>query len=301
MSRPGARLRRERSLFAAAMMVPTLLWTIIVLVYPVGVAVRSSFYRIGAGFDPHPPFVGLANYAALLGDGAFWHSARVTLFFTLGNVAGSFGLGLLTALALHQRFAGRSLARALLLLPWALPQVAAVVVWKWLLQVQYGAANYVLWRLHLVPTPNVQWLVRPSLGLYAVLAATVWWQYPIATTFLQAGLASVPVDLLEAARIDGATAWQRFRHVIWPGLRHVRNVLLLMLLFWSLGQVIIIWTMTAGGPARATQTLGILVYTRAFTDFQFGSASALGTVVLAAALTLGLLYYRLTLRAAAEV
>jgi len=134
-----------------------------------------------------------------------------------------------------------------------------------------------------------------------VLAATVWWQYPIATTFLQAGLASVPVDLLEAARIDGATAWQRFRHVIWPGLRHVRNVLLLMLLFWSLGQVIIIWTMTAGGPARATQTLGILVYTRAFTDFQFGSASALGTVVLAAALTLGLLYYRLTLRAAAEV
>ncbi len=282
------------------MMAPTVLWTLLVLVYPVGVTLRNSLFNVGAGFDPHPPFVGLANYAALVADPIFWHSVRVTVLFALGNLLGSFGLGLVTAMLLHERLWGRSFARAVLLLPWAMPQVAAVVVWRWLLQVQYGAVNYVLWRLHLVATPSIQWLVKPSLGLYAVLAATVWWQYPIATTFLQAGIQSVPVDLYEAAGIDGANGWQRFRHVTWPGLRHVRNILLLMLLFWSLGQVIIIWTMTAGGPARATQTLAILVYQRAFSDFQFGSAAALATIVLAVSLSIGLLYYRLTLRTAQE-
>ncbi len=282
------------------MMAPTVLWTLLVLVYPVGVTLRNSLFNVGAGFDPHPPFVGLGNYAALLADPIFWHSVRVTVLFALGNLLGSFGLGLVTAMLLHERFWGRPFARAVLLLPWAMPQVAAVVVWRWLLQVQYGAVNYVLWRLHLVATPSIQWLVKPSLGLYAVLAATVWWQYPIATTFLQAGIQSVPVDLYEAAGIDGANGWQRFRHVTWPGLRHVRNILLLMLLFWSLGQVIIIWTMTAGGPARATQTLAILVYQRAFSDFQFGSAAALATFVLAVWLSIGLLYYRLTLRTAQE-
>ncbi len=282
------------------MMAPTVLWTLLVLVYPVGVTLRNSLFNVGAGFDPHPPFVGLGNYAALLADPIFWHSVRVTVLFALGNLLGSFGLGLVTAMLLHERFWGRPFARAVLLLPWAMPQVAAVVVWRWLLQVQYGAVNYVLWRLHLVATPSIQWLVKPSLGLYAVLAATVWWQYPIATTFLQAGIQSVPVDLYEAAGIDGANGWQRFRHVTWPGLRHVRNILLLMLLFWSLGQVIIIWTMTAGGPARATQTLAILVYQRAFSDFQFGSAAALATIVLAVSLSIGLLYYRLTLRTAQE-
>ena len=294
-------IRRERVVFGAAMMAPTVVWILVVLVYPISVVVRNSFFQVGAGLDPHPPFVGLGNYAALLRDAIFWHSVQVTALFTIGNVTGSFGLGLLTALVLHQRFVVRPVARALLLLPWALPQVAAVVVWKWLLQVQYGAANYILWRLHLVAAPNVQWLVKPSLGLYAVLAVTVWWQYPIATTFLQAGIESIPLELFEAARMDGAGAWQRFRHVTWPGLRHVRNILLLLLLFGSLGQVIIIWTMTAGGPARATQTLAILVYTRAFSDFQFGSATALGTLVLALSLLIGLGYYRLALRAATEV
>jgi multiple sugar transport system permease protein len=296
----AATTRRGRNLFAIVLMAPTVIWTLAVLVYPIAVTIRNSLYRVGAGFDPHPPFVGLTNYAALVRDPVFWHSVRVTAVFTAGNLVGSFGLGLVTALLLHARFAGRPIARAVLLLPWAMPQVAAVVVWKWLLQVQYGAANYILWRLHLVATPAIQWLVRPSLGLYAVLAATVWWQYPIATTFLQAGIQSVPVDLLEAAAIDGASAWQRFWHVTWPGLRTVRNILVLMLLFWSLGQVIIIWTMTAGGPARATQTLAILVYQRAFADFQFGSAAALATIVLMLSLALGLCYYRLTLRAAQE-
>ena len=294
-------MRRERAVFGAAMMAPTVLWTLVVLVYPISVAVRNSFFQVGAGLDPHPPFVGIGNYAVLVQDSIFWHSVRVTALFTAGNVAGSFGLGLATALMLHRQFPARPVARALLLLPWALPQVAAVVVWKWLLQVQYGAANYILWRLHFVSAPNVQWLVRPGLGLYAVLAVTVWWQYPIATTFLQAGIESIPLELFEAARIDGAGAWARFRHVTWPGLRHVRNILLLLLLFGSLGQVIIIWTMTAGGPARATQTLAILVYTRAFSDFQFGSAAALGTFVLGLSLLIGLGYYRLALRAAAEV
>lgn len=281
-------------------MAPTALWIVFVLLYPVFVTIRNSLHNVGAGFDPHPPFVGLGNYAALLGDPIFWHAVRVTALFTVGNLLGSFGFGLMTALLLHERFRGRPLARAVLLLPWALPQVAAVVVWRWLLQVQYGAVNYLLWRAHLVATPSIQWLVRPNLGLYAVLMAAVWWQYPIATTFLQAGIESVAVDLYEAAGIDGANGWQRFRHVTWPGLGHVRNVLLLMLLFWSLGQVIIIWTMTGGGPARATQTLAILVYQRAFSDFQFGSAAALATIVLAAALSIGLLYYRLALQPVRE-
>ncbi len=290
-------MRRERRVFAIMLMAPTVIWTLIVLVYPIAITLRNSVHRVGAGFDPHPPFVGLANYAALIQDPVFWKAVQVTVEFTAGNLVGSFGFGLLSALLLQHRFWGRPVARAILLLPWAMPQVAAVVIWRWLLDTQYGAANYILWRLHLSPTASIQWLSKPSLALYAVLIATVWWQYPIATTFLQAGIQSVSLDLYEAAGIDGANGWQRFRHVTWPGLEPVRNILLLMLLFWSLGQVIIIWAMTAGGPARATQTLAILVYTRAFSDFQFDSASALATIVLAVSLTVGLLYYRLVMRA----
>lgn len=290
-------MRRERRVFAILLMAPTVAWTLIVLVYPIAITLRNSVFQVGAGFAQHPPFVGLANYAALVQDPVFWRAVRVTVEFTAGNLAGSFGFGLLTALLLQHQFWGRAVARAVLLLPWAMPQVAAVVIWRWLLQTQYGAANYILWRLHLSPTPNIEWLGRPSLALYAVLFATVWWQYPIATTFLQAGIQSVSLDLYEAAGIDGANAWQRFRHVTWPGLQPVRNILLLLMLFWSLGQVIIIWAMTQGGPARATQTLAIFVYRRAFTDFQFDSASAIAVIVLAVSLGIGLAYYRLLMRA----
>jgi len=289
-------VRRERRVFAILLMAPTVAWTLIVLVYPIAITLRNSVHRVGTGFEPHPAFIGFANYTALVQDPVFWKAVLVTVEFTVGNLVGSFGFGLLSALLLQHRFWGRPVARAILLLPWAMPQVAAVVIWRWLLDTQYGAANFVLWRLHLSPTASIPWLSKPSLALYAVLIATVWWQYPIATTFLQAGIQSVSLDLYEAAAIDGANAWQKFRNVTWPGLGPVRNILLLMLLFWSLGQVIIIWAMTGMGPARATQTLAILVYTRAFNDFDCGSASALATIVLVFSLTIGLLYYRLLMR-----
>lgn len=296
LSPAGHRANRQGR-FAFALMLPSLVWSAALLVYPLVVVVRNSFYHVGAGIGTAPQFVGLAQYAELLRDPAFWHSVQVTIIFTAGNLLGSFGIGLATALLLRQRFVGRPVARVIILLPWAVPQVAAVVVWRWLLQAQYGALNYVLWRLHLVASPSVEWLVRPDLGLWAVLFVTVWWQYPIATTFLLAGLEAIPTELYEAARIDGANIWQGFRYVTWPALRAVRNVLALLLLFWSLGQVIVIWAMTEGGPAAATQTLAILVYTRAFNDFRFGNAAAVATLVLLVALALGVVYYRLALRA----
>lgn len=263
----------------------------VLLLYPLARGIQMSFYDIELlAPSGSEQFIGLANYLALLQRPDFWQSVRVTLVYTLGVVVASYLIGLVTALFLHREFWGRAIFRTLMIVPWAVPEVVAVLIFVWMFDAQYGVINYFLIKLGLI-AKQLAWLVQPDLALIAVLAVTIWKQFPVATVILLAGLQTIPEELYEAASIDGANAWQRFRYITMSGLRPINTVLILILVLYSFRRVTIIFAMTGGGPVRATETLAIQTYLQGFKFFQMGYAATIGTVILVILLAFTLLYF----------
>jgi multiple sugar transport system permease protein len=295
--RPFQRAPQSRPTGIAVLLVlPALLVLGFVLFYPIGLAVYSGFFDIGMMNLGKQEFVGWDNYRKMLNTPAFWSSARVTVVYTIGVVAGAYLVGLANALLLNRAFRFRALARTLIIIPWAVPHVVTVLIWNWMLDANYGVINYFLQTLHLIES-NLQWRAMPDLALISVIGVTIWSVYPVSLVMLLAGLQSIPRDLYEAAAVDGSNAWQRFWHITWPGLAPVNTVLILLLSLMAFTRVVtIIYLMTAGGPAGATETLPIQTYLQAFKFFRMGYASAIGTVVLAIAVIFSLVYLRVTSR-----
>jgi multiple sugar transport system permease protein len=212
-----------------------------------------------------------------------------TAVYTLGTVVGSFGIGLFTAVFLNERFRARWLARTLTILPWAVPYVAAVLIWTWIMDAEYGVLNYLLVKSGLAAR-KIPWLASPTYAMLAVLIVTVWKQFPFATVMLLAGLQAIPDTLYEAAQIDGAGRGRRFLHITLPGLRSVSAVVLILLTIWAFRRFAVIYVMTGGGPARATETLPIQTYLEAFSNYNMGYAASLGTVSLLISMSVTLVY-----------
>jgi multiple sugar transport system permease protein len=267
-----------------------------VLVIPISVAIYSSFFDINILNLAQQTFVGLDNYRRMATSADFWSALRVTAIYTAVVVAGGYLLGLVTALLLHRPFRGRGVARTLAIMPWAVPSVVAVLVWTWIFDTNYGVLNYVLRSVGAV-SKGVPWLEHGGSALVAVIVVSVWSLYPVAVTMLLAGLQAISEDLYEAAAVDGAGRWQRFRYVTWPGLAPVNLVLFLLLGLLAFTRVVtIIYVMTGGGPGRATETLPLQTYLEAFKYRELGYASAVGTSVLVLALLFSGLYLRLARR-----
>jgi multiple sugar transport system permease protein len=278
------------------LILPALLVLAAVLFYPIALAIYSSFFDIGMMNLGKQTFIGLDNYLTMVRTPAFWASARVTLIYTAGVVIGAYAIGLGVAMLLNKPFRGRTIARTMIIIPWAIPNVVTVMIWNWMLDANYGVVNYLLSVLHLIDT-NLQWRAQPNLAQVSVIGVTVWTTFPVALVMLLAGLQAIPRDLYEAASVDGANAWQRFRNITWPGLAPVNIVLILMLTLLAFTRVVtIIYLMTAGGPAGATETLPIQTYLQAFKFFRMGYASAIGTIVLIIAVIFSLVYLRMTSR-----
>jgi multiple sugar transport system permease protein len=265
----------------------------VVLFYPILHGMWMSLFDIPL-LGPPPRYVGLANFSALLTRDDFQHAFRTTLVYTAGTVAGAFGIGFLVAILLNAAIFARPVARTLLLLPWAIPEVVAVLVFVWMLDFQWGVLNYLLSLTGHFP-PKIGWLLSPDLALYAVITVTAWKDYPLAAVMILAGLQGIPQDLYEAARVDGATPVQEFRHITLPGLRPISAVVFLLLTLYSFKRVALIYIMTAGGPSRSTETLSILTYLEGFKFFRMGSAAAIGVTMLAVTLVFTLVYYRFTM------
>jgi multiple sugar transport system permease protein len=281
---------------AVLLVLPALLVLAFVLFYPIGLAVYSGFFDIKMMNLGQQEFVGWENYGTMLRTPAFWGSARTTAVYTVGVVAGSYLVGLTGALLLNRAFRGRTVARTLIIIPWAVPHVVTVLIWNWMLDANYGVINYFLQTLHLIET-NLQWRAMPDLAQISVIGVTVWSTYPVALVMLLAGLQSIPRDLYEAAAVDGSNAWQRFWHITWPGLAPVNIVLILLLSLLAFTRVVtIIYLMTAGGPGGATETLPVQTYLQAFKFFRMGYASAIGTVVLVIAVIFSIVYLYFTSR-----
>lgn len=228
-------------------------------------------------------FVGLENYRFLLEDARFWNALGNTAYFVAFSVVLELGLGLAFALLLNRQFRGRAVARALVLIPWAVPNVVAARFWEWVYNADFGVLNYLL-------GIKINWLGDPLWALHAAILADVWKTTPFVVLLLLAGLQVIPEELYRAARIDGANARQLFRHITLPLLK---PVILLVLLFRTMDAARIfdlIFVLTGGGPANETETLVVYAYKLLYRTLQFGYGSTLSVAAFLFILALSLAY-----------
>lgn len=282
---------KSQQTFAYLMMTPTILLFILVTLYPMIYALQLSFHswnllKPSAG----KVFLGLANYRDVFMDSRFWDAFQITLLFSLGTVSLQFFLGFLIALSLNREFAGKSLARTIILLPLLITPVIIGIMWRWLLNAEVGLVNYLM---GLVGIPATSWLGNASYALPSVILVDVWHLTPFTILVVLAGLQSVDPELYQAGKIDGATAWQTLRYITIPMLSPVLLVVLLLITMSSFREFDKIYSLTQGGPGRATEVLGFVVYRVSFKDFHMGYGAALSFVMLLFVLVIALIYIRL--------
>ncbi|HJU21017.1 MAG TPA: sugar ABC transporter permease [Casimicrobiaceae bacterium] len=271
-----------------AFVAPVALFLCAVIVLPLGKAFWTSLHRT-RGLNT--TFVWFSNYVRVLSDETFWHSLGVSIVFTASSVVLHLLLGVALALLLHTLRFARTPLRILFLTPWMVAPAVGATIWLWLLQPQFGVVNYFLRVLHLASRP-VAWLGEPGTALAAIIAVDVWRGVPFVMLLMLAGLGTIPLEQYEAAAIDGANAWQRFRYVTWPNLRYLVVVASTLDIINTIRHYDIIGVMTGGGPAGATEVLPVLLYNTAFRANRFGEAAAIGVALLALVLAFSIVYVR---------
>ncbi len=276
---------------------PSVALLVLVFAYPIGRAFWLSLFTRNLGTALKPEFSSLDNYSRMLIDGHFWQSLANTGVFTAASVTLEFLLGLGIALVLNQSFRGRGALRAIAILPWALPTALMGLVWAWIFNDQYGVWNDILMRLGLIKT-GVNWLGEPSLAMLSVIAADVWKTTPFVSILLLAGLQSISEDLYEAYSLDGATAWQSFQNITLPMLLPQILIALLFRFAQAFGAFDLIQVLTAGGPAGATETVSLYIYSTVmrYLDFGYGATLVVVTFLgLATVVALGSFYLKFVL------
>jgi multiple sugar transport system permease protein len=259
-------------------LLPALLVTAAVILYPALQTVWLGLHSFVL-FDPDSMrFIGLGNFAAIVADELFWVSLSNSVVWVVCAVGLQFALGLVTALLLNQTFTGRSLARALVVVPWALPSVIIGLMWTWMYDLNLGVFNDLLMRVGLIDAP-VAWLAQPGTALAAVILALVWQGFPFFAVMILAGLQTIPSEHYEAAAMDGASRWQTLRFVTLPALREVIATALLLRTIWVANSLDVILVMTGGGPGYETHTLPLYAFLKAYSAMEFGYASALSLVL----------------------
>ena len=246
--------------------------------------------------DPAHPFTGLENYRSVLGDGAWWAAIRNTAVFTLHV---PFAMAVALGLALLTRQSRRAIrwARLALFLPSITSVVAIAVVWKWLLNDGYGLVNRALAAVGIAP---VAWLSSPNSALVSLMVISVWMVVGYQMVVFQAGLAAIPRDWYDAARVDGASRWQRFCHITLPGLRHTLFFVLVTSVIGSFQVFGLVYVMTEGGPLGATDVAVYHIYREAWEFLRFGDAAAMSWVLFGVVFAATWLHFRLLERRGAH-
>jgi len=264
----------RRNCVAWSFLAPSIFHLLIFTLGPLALAAWLSLHRWSL-LDATRPFVGLANYVHLLRDGAFWNAIRNTTVFTL-HVPVSMALALGLALVVHRRVRGIVFLRATLFLPTITSLVAIAMVWQWMLHDEYGLVNWLLTAAGFSP---VRWLSSPSTALLSIMIMAVWMVVGYQMILFQAGLATIPQELYDAARIDGAGPWRRFIHVTLPGLRHTLFFVLVTSVIGSFQVFGAVYVMTEGGPLRSTDVVVYHIYQEAWEFLRFGDAAAMSWIL----------------------
>jgi multiple sugar transport system permease protein len=251
---------------------PSLVLLLAFAAYPLASSLWLSLQEVQV-FSNQQEFVGLRNYSELLSSGDFWSSLWKGLVFSVATVVLQLLAGIGTALLLNNAFAGRALVRGLILFPFVVPTIVAILIWKWMLNDLYGIVNLFLLKIGAIHEA-IAWLGSPELAMASVIVVNVWMFFPFITIQVLARLQVIPVELYEAARVDGAGSLQRFWHVVLPELRSTILLVVFIRGLWMFNKFDTIWLLTQGGPVGRTQTLPILAYLRAFQEYQLGAGAA---------------------------
>lgn len=277
------------------LLLPAALLLGLIVVYPVLKLLHDSLYSMSVFSAQAPQFIGLSNYADALSDPDVWRAIRFTLALCVVTVPGALLVGLGLALLANRPWKWRWPVRLALLLPWALPLAFSGMIFAWFFNTEYGVVNDLLRRAGMAP---ISFLLIPQWGFFAICVATIWKSSSFVALILLAGLQTIPRSLYEAAELEGANAWQTFRHVTLPLLMPALAVALIFRTISALQSFDIPYAMTQGGPARYTETLSILVNTTAIEYMDVGYGSALAVLLFLLSMAVSSLYLRKLYRGA---
>jgi multiple sugar transport system permease protein len=270
---------------------PALAVMVLVIGYPIVYTIWLSFHDTPIRTGDHI-WNGIDNYNEILRDPKFWKTTKNTFIWTIGSTGGAFILGFGAALVLHKQFIGRGVIRAILLIPYVISAVAAAYVWKWMLHSDYGLISGMLKDWGIIDE-NLVLLDSKDRVLPTVIIVNIWKEFSFVMIMMIAGLQTVPEQLLRAARVDGAGVWQQFRHITVPHLKNVILITTLLLFVANLNSFTLVYLMTGGGPANASQLWITEIYNIAFRSLGYGLASAYSVILFLVMIASGWYYVRI--------
>ncbi len=276
--------------FMFIFLLPSLFVLLFLVGYPFITLIRSGFYNFSVLRATTPAkFIGVENFSFILTDAFTWERFIFTGKFVVLNVFFQFILGVVIAYLLQKNFRGRSLVLTLILMPMMLCPIVVGLFWKYMLNTEWGIVNYVL---SLFGVGKVEWLARENVSIYSVILVDTWMWTPFMILLALAAFTAIPKYLYEAAEIDRASSWFKFRHITLPLSAPVLIIAVLFRMIDSIKAFDLVYTLTGGGPGSATQTLSFDLYKRAFQYFYTGEASAYGVILLLIIMSSSLVFIR---------
>jgi ABC-type sugar transport system permease subunit len=288
-------LAQQDALTGLVLVLPALFLILAITLQPVVSTLYFSLFELQRGVGAQGQFVGLGNYVDLLSDPVFWETIGRTVYFTIVSVGVELVLGLALAELIHSHPPGWKFLRASLIIPWAVPTIVNGTMWRWIYNADYGALNGLLTQLGIIQK-YIPWLTMPNVAMNLVIIADVWHSVPFIALILQAALATLPIDLDEAAKVDGATGIQRFLLVRLPLLRAAILVALIIRTVEAFRAFDIIYVITNGGPAFGTVTISFLTYLETFSYGHVGRGAALSFLISLFTIATAFLYIRFLYR-----
>ncbi len=284
-------LRLSEAASGLLLVLPAVLLLAALTIYPVIYGAWISAFNKHS-FFPEQTFVGLGNYAYVLTDPQFWNSVRLGGIYALSSIVLQIVLGVAAALVVNETFPGRNIVRSILIFPYVIPTVLAVILWKWLLNSQFGLVNYLLEDAGLIDQP-ISWMGKDWI-MVSLILVSVWQFFPFVVLGVLARLQSIPNELYEASAIDGANAVQRFIHVTLPQLKSVLFVVVLLRSIWMFTKFDTPWLMILGGGAETyIRTLPVYTYQRTFAYYEAGIGAAMAVLMFLMLVAVTAVYFRL--------
>ncbi|MBR0665194.1 sugar ABC transporter permease [Roseomonas hellenica] len=287
------RLRLTDRQVGVLFMLPFLVALLLFLVWPIAEAVRLSFVRYNPLRPEVQPFVGLDNYRFVLEDPLFWESFHQALIWTGWSTFFQAVIGVGLALLLHQPLRGINAFRGLLLFPYIVPTVVIALNWRWLFNSEIGIVNHLLLQAGIIAEP-VAWLSTPDMAMASAILLNVWKYTPFVVIVVLARLQTIPTELYDAAKVDGAGALRRFRDITLPQLAEVLAVVVVFRTIWTFNKFEEIFLLTRGGPGTSTYNLALYAYDQSIANLRMGVGAAAGVLMLLVLLVASFLYIRLT-------
>ena len=281
----------HRKILGILFILPTLLFFIVFIAFPVIYNLWISFYKVNF-FENTRIFVGLQNFIELFKSIYFFRNLINTSVWVVGSVIGQIGFGLVAALLINQKFRCVSIVRNFLILPYIIPAISLVLVWKWLLNGEYGVFSYILQGFNIIPYDQSP-LALPNGAMISVIVANVWRSFPFVMLVYWAALKGISETEYEAAKVDGAGTIQSFLYITLPHLKQTTLVLLILRTIWTATYFDLIWLLTGGGPAGSTEHFPIWLYKEALGSYRFGFAAAIAIVMSVFLLILIFIYLKI--------